>query len=98
MGVEVARTLGSAISIAIEVYFRDANFVKQKGEPRQPHLRHNIYEDAVGVLDVAVPVLMAVDVRNSELVLLIPSVPPFLFDDVGVEPATWLRLAETDVV
>ena len=62
----------------------------------QPHSRLHIDETAVDVLDAAVPVLMALDVRNREMPL--PLSPTFLFDEVGVETAVRLHLAEHDVV
>ena len=55
------------------------------GDPRQPHSRCHIDEHAVDVLDTAVPVLIALDVRNREHPQLLSVLPIFLFDEVGVE-------------
>ena len=67
-GMSIIHTLWEAASFSAAAY----------GDPRlpgsglkPPHLRLNIKENAMDVLDVAVPVLIAVDVRNSELPLLL---------------------------
>ena len=63
---------------------------------RQPHSRLHIDETAVDVLDAAVSVLIAIDVRNREMPLLLSQI--FLFDEVGVETVVRLHLAEHDVL
>ena len=72
--MSITHTLWEAASFSAAAY----------GDPRlpgsglkPPHLRLNIYENGMDVLDVAAPFLKAVDVRNSELVLFLPSAHHF---------------------
>ena len=61
------------------------------------YLRLNSSEFAMDVLDVAMPVLPAFDVRSNERPPIIPIDPPFRFGEVGVKTAVRPHLAEHDV-